>query len=89
MYSYQYIENNKIKSDYKAKGISKVCTLNHDEYKTVLFEESKTYNEFYNIRLSKQKIYLDKTSKVSLTPYDNKRYWLSNTESVPYGYNKL
>ena len=61
--------------------------LKHNEYKRALYKEELIYKNFYNLQLSKQKIYLDKINKIALNPFDSKRYWLNNINSVPYGYN--
>ena len=44
------------------------------------------YKEFYNLKLNKQNIYLDKINKIALNPFDSKRYWIDNINSVLYGY---
>ena len=82
IYSYEYIDNYKIINKNKHKGIKTVVDLKHNEYKRDLYKE-----EFYNLQLNKQKIYLDKINKIALNPFDSKRHWLNNIESVPYGHN--
>ena len=62
--------------------------LKHDEYKQSLFNEEIIYKEFCNLQLNKQNIYLDKINKIALNPFDSKRYWIDNINSVPYGYIK-
>ena len=44
------------------------------------------YKEFYNLQLNKQNIYLYKINKIALNPFDSKRYWIDNIDSVPYGH---
>ena len=87
MHSYAYIDNYTILNNNKHKGIKTVVDLKHNEYKRALYKEELIYKEFYNLQLNKQKIYLDKTNKIALNPFDSKRHWLNNIESVPYGYN--
>ena len=99
MYSFNYI-NNSIKineNEYDEynnivvnnnihKGIKKSISLKHDEYKRSLYKEELIYKEFYNLQLNKQNIYLDKIKKIALNPFENKRYWIDNINSLPYGY---
>ena len=86
MYSFEFIDNTLIKNENKCKGIKKSVDLKHDEYKQSLFNEEIIYKEFYNLQLNKQNIYLDKINKIALNPFDSKRYWIDNINSVPYGY---
>ena len=84
MYSYEYIDSYTILNKNKQKG---VCVdLKHNEYKRALYKEELIYKKFYNLQLSKQKIYLDKINKIALNPFDSKRHWIDNINSVPYGY---
>ena len=88
MYSFEFIDNTLIKNESKCKGVKKSVDLKHDEYKLSLFNEEIIYEEFYNLQLNKQNIYLDKINKIALNPFDSKRYWIDNINSVPYGYIK-
>ena len=31
-------------------------------------------------------MYLDKINKIALNPFDSKRCWIDNIQSIPYGY---
>ena len=98
MYSFNYIDNNDDKineyDDYNNiivnknthKGIKESISLKHDEYKRSLYKEELIYKEFYNLQLNKQNIYLDKINKIALNPFESKRYWIDNINSLPYGY---
>ena len=86
MYSFEFIDNTVIKNENKCKGVKKSVDLKHDEYKQSLFNEEIIYKEFYNLQLNKQNIYLDKINKIALNPFDSKRYWIDDINSVPYGY---
>ena len=101
MYSFNYINNsteineNDIKyDDYNNiilnknihKGVKESISLKHDEYKRSLYKEELIYKEFYNLQLNKQNIYLDKIKKIALNPFESKRYWIDNINSLPYGY---
>ena len=85
MRSDEYIDQYNILN--KHKGIKISFDLKHNEYKRALHKEELIYKEFYNLQLNKQKIYLDKINKIALNPFDSKRHWLNNIESLPYGYN--
>ena len=102
MYSFYYIDNNikvnkcnnceydeynniVVNNDIH-KGIKKSISLKHDEYKRSLYKEELIYKEFYNLQLNKQNIYLDKINKIALNPFESKRYWIDNINSLPYGY---
>ena len=86
MYSYEYIDNYTILDKNKHKGIKISVDLKHNEYKRALYKEELIYKEFYNLQLNKQKIYLDKINKIALNPFDSKRHWIDNINSVPYDY---
>ena len=86
MYSYEYVNNYTISNKNKHKGIKISVDLKHNEYKRALYKEELIYKEFCNLKLNKQKIYLDKIDKISLNPFDSKRHWIDNINSVPYGY---
>ena len=86
MYSFKFIESNDIINEIKCKGIKKSICVKHDEYKRAFYKEQLIYKEFYNFQLNKQNIYLDKINKIALNPFDSKRHWVDNINSLPYGY---
>ena len=97
MYSFNYIDNNieiNKNDEYNNiilnknihKGVKGSVSLNHDEYKRSLYKEELIYKEFCNLQLNKQNIYLDKINKIALNPFESKRYWIDNINSLPYGY---
>ena len=88
IHSNEYSDNYTILNKNKHKGIKISVELKHNEYKSALYKEELIYKNFYNLQLNKQKIYLNKINKIALNPFDSKRHWLNNIESVPYGYNK-
>ena len=88
MYSFNFIENNIEINKNIHKGIKNSISLKHDEYKISLYKEELIYKEFYNLQLNKQNIYLDKINKIALNPFDSKRNWIDNINSLPYGYNE-
>ena len=73
----------------RAKGVSKSVVKNnltHDEYKQCLFNHTIVMKTMKNIRSKSHKINTISTNKVSLSPYDDKR-WLEENgiDSKPYG----
>ena len=80
--------NNIVLNNNIHKGIKKSISLKHDEYKRSLYKEELIYKEFYNLQLNKQNIYLDKIKKIALNPFESKRYWIDNINSLPYGYRE-
>ena len=90
MYSFNYInKDNIVVNKNTHKGIKEPISLNHDEYKRSLYKEELIYKEFYNLQLNKQNIYLDKINKIALNPFESKRYWIDNINSLPYGYETI
>ena len=86
IHSNEYIDDYTILNNNKHKGVKISVDIKHNEYKRALYKEELIFKEFYNLQLNKQKIYLDKINKIALNPFDSKRHWLNNIESVPYGY---
>ena len=85
MNSYEYIENNSIENKKTHKGVKKSVDIFHNDYKSLINKEI-LYKEFYNLQLNRQNIYLDKINKTVVNPFESKRYWIDNINSLPYGY---
>ena len=85
-YKENKIMKDRIKNKNKHKGSIKSVDIYHNDYKKCLYNEENLYKEFYNLQLNKQKIYLDKINKIALNPFESKRYWIDNINSLPYGY---
>ena len=87
MYSFNYInKDNIVVNKNTHKGVKESISLKHDEYNRSLYKEELIYKEFYNLQLNKQNTYLDKIKKIALNPFESKRYWIDNINSLPYGY---
>ena len=78
----------RMKNKNKYKGMKKSVDIYHNDYKKCLYDEEILYEEFYNLQLNKQNIYLDKINKIALNPFESKRYWIDNINSLPYGYKE-
>ena len=37
---------------------------------------------------NKKHIKIDKINKIALNPFESKRYWIDNINSLPYGYTE-
>ena len=44
---------------------------------------------FNAIRSKNHQIYSINATKVGLTSYDNKRHWINDTDSIPYGHYNI
>ena len=78
--------NNIVINKNTHKGIKELICLKYDEYKRSLYKEQLIYKEFYNLQLNKKNMYLDKINKIALNPFESKRYWIDNIQSIPFGY---
>ena len=77
------------KEHKKSKGVVKHKVSNQLSYKT--YEETLNRNckeevSFNTIRSKKFQIYSINQTKYALSNYDNKRYWYSDFESLPFGH---
>ena len=70
----------------KHKGVKKSVDIYHNDYKNFFITKKFLYKEFYDLQLNKQNIYLDKINKIALNPFESKRHWIDNIQSLPYGY---
>ena len=77
------------KEHKKSKGVVKHKVSNRLTYKT--YEETLNRNckeevSFNTIRSKNHQIYSINQTKYALSNYDNKRYWFSDFESLPFGH---
>ena len=77
------------KEHKKSKGVVKHKVSNQLSYKT--YEETLNRNckeevSFNTIRSKNHQIYSINQTKYALSNYDNKRYWFSDFESLPFGH---
>ena len=88
---YCYKTYNEVIEEKKAKGVPKNSVkkdLNMNDYYNALHNKVSKDVNFNAIRSKNHQLYSLNQTKVGLSSYDNKRYWLNNVESVPYGYMK-
>ena len=74
----------------KAKGVKKNVVkkdISHQDYVDCLFEERKFMHTMQTIRSFKHQFCAIKQNKVSLSPYDDKQYLVTDgVSSLPYGH---
>ena len=86
MYSLKTEDNNEQK---KAKGIQKNTLkkeINFEMYLKTLYENYKSDIQFNYIRSKNHEIFSITCSKTGLSNYENKRYYIDNNYSLPYGH---
>lgn len=93
MYSF-LIHDEKGTQIKKAKGISKsvvIKDLNHFQYRDCLFEKQRSRHKMQNIRSDNHVLYLKSINKISLSSFDDKRWWLApfGVSSYSYGHYKI
>ena len=80
------------KEHKKSKGVVKHKVSNQLSYKT--YEETLNRNckeqvSFNTIRSKNHQVYSINQTKYALSNYDNKRYWYSDFESLPFGHYSI
>lgn len=89
MYAVKLSENGQ---EAKAKGVSRtiIKSLTIDHYINSLFMSKKTYNTSRSIRSYTHDLYTIEQMKITLSPWCDKRYWLSDgIKSLAYGHYLL
>ena len=86
---YSFVIEDGVRSEVKtAKGVKRYVIkskLSFADYFRCLKDVEKMEHEFKTIVSKNHQLKMESKSKVSLSPYDNKRYLLNAVESVPYG----
>lgn len=93
MYSF-IIHDEKRSEVKKAKGVSKSVVnkeLSYELYLGCLFSDEMERHQMRSIRSENHNLYLKSINKISLSPFDDKRYWLAphGVESYSYGHFKI
>ena len=83
-YSLLVHDKDESKQKSTAAGVKKAVkkTLRHQQYKDTLLKEEDTYITQNTLRSYKHQVYSVTESKIGLSPYDNKRYLLSDSIST-------
>ena len=91
--SYAFKIHNEQKEEKKSKGIVKHKVkkeFNYKRYEDTLNNECMDNSVTFNsIRSKNHQIYSIKQTKQALSSYDNKRYYINNIESLPYGFYSI
>jgi len=93
MYSYRKEEYEKYLENKTAKGLKKNVIrreINHSDYRDTPFNNIKMHHQTRNIRSEHHQISSYQLNKVSLSPFDDKRYIHSDgITSYAYGHKKF
>ena len=93
MYSYRKEEYEKYLENKTAKGVKKIIIkkeINHSDYRDTLFDNIKMHHQMRSTWSEKHQISSYQLNKVSLSPFDDKRYILSDgITSYAYGNKKI
>lgn len=93
MYAFR-LEEQKDKNIFEmkvAKGIKKTVIhqdLKFQHYFTCNFENKQMEHDFKTIRSTGHQLYTSHQSKVSLSPFDDKRWLVNNIDTLPHGHYK-
>ena len=75
-----------------AKGVMRSvikCQLRHSLYKQSLFEGKAFSHSGHHIRSISHKVNTLKINKISLTPFDDKKYFINERENLAHGHYKI
>ena len=77
----------------KYKGIKKMViekSIDHEDYKTCLFEQEEQRRKMNIIRAYNHVVYTETINKVALSPFDDKRYILEDKiNTLAWGHHKI
>ena len=76
----------------KAKGLPTNIVKKHidfEMYRKTLNENTKSNVQFQTIRSYNHQLYSITCSKSGLSNFENKRYYISNDESLPHGHHRI
>ena len=91
---YSFIVNDGKESEIKkAKGVSKSVVnreISYEQYLDCLFGGDFERHKMCSIRSDNHNLYLKSINKISLSSFDDKRYWLAphGVQSYSYGHYK-
>lgn len=91
MYSLK-MDRNEEEELKRAKGVKQAVVsqdLKYDDYVNCLKDNQQMEHEFHAIRSKSHHVYTAHQTKVSLSPFDDKRWLLNSIDSLPYGHYTL
>ena len=92
MYAMTVEQGDQVKEKMTAKGCPKSSMKTQVEFKTymeTLQAETTTQVSFNCIRSKNHQIYTLGINKRGLSPFENKRYYLDNINSLAYGHKSI
>ncbi|VDI53119.1 Hypothetical predicted protein [Mytilus galloprovincialis] len=79
-----------LSEEKKLKGIGKTTInkdIKFDDYKDCLFNNKTKMNKMCTMNSSKHKMFVNEVNKISMSPFDDKRYILDNgIDTQPFGF---
>jgi len=85
-YSMDIVGQEKNKCTAKGVGREVIKSLTHDAYKDRITLQSELVCKVKRMQSFKHEIFHIEQSKVALTFFDNKRFWVDGNNSLPYGH---
>jgi hypothetical protein len=83
------LSNQKVQEEKKLKGIGRTTVkkdIKFDDYKDCLFNNKTKMNKMYSLNSNKHEMYINEVNKISMSPFDDKRYILDNgIDTKPFG----
>ena len=89
MYSFVFAHGQENKA---AKGVKKNVVkhvLRHSDFKRLLWHTEQYEHKFTTISSKAHNVVTSESKKVSLSPFDDKKFLLDNINSLPYGHYRL
>lgn len=88
MYSFKMLKDQELHDNKTAKGVKKSIVqkeLTHEDFKKCLFENIQMNHDYHQIQSKSHHVMTSFQNKISLSPFDDKRFLLSSIHSIPYG----
>ena len=79
-------------TEKRAKGITRAVVRDNitwEDYYRCLFDDRVQSNIVTNIRSTNHVLNTVRTLKLSLSPFDDKRYYINSVESLPWGHYSI
>ena len=89
-YSYTTTESDQVYNN-TLKGVPKHIrnSLNLESYKKCLYSNMRTSKDIFNLRFYNKDMSLTKNSKIILSSFQDKRYYVDSLHSCGYGHHKI
>ena len=87
-YSFQML-NNETKATAKGVGRTVKKTFSHEDYRDRFFNQTELRKTIRRMQSNKHIIYNISQDKIALSFFENKRAWVDDNHSFPYGHYKL